>query len=83
MVGVPDPRTTDAEYYGFQESAADLTALIAALHFDSVVDELLTTTHGNLYTLNLVNRIAELSSNEQIRLAANPLSLLDFVAGLA
>ena len=55
----------DAEYYGFHESAADLTALIAALHFDSVVDELLATTHGNLYTLNLVNRIAELSTTSR------------------
>jgi hypothetical protein len=81
MVGVPDPGTADAEYYGFHESAADLTALITALHFDTVTDELLATTHGNLYTLNVVNRIAELSSNQQIRLAANPLTLLDFVAG--
>ena len=77
----PTSGTADAEYYGFHESAADLTALIAALHFDSVIDELLASTHGNLYTLNLVNRIAELSDNDQIRLAANPLSLLDFVAG--
>jgi hypothetical protein len=81
MVGVPDLETTQAEYYGFHESAADLTALIAALHFDSVIDELLATSHGNLYTLNLVNRIAELTGNDQIRLAANPLSLLDFVGG--
>jgi hypothetical protein len=81
MVGVPIPGNVDAEYYGFHESAADLTALIAALHFDTVNDELLATTHGNLYTLNVVNRIAELSSSHQIRLAANPLTLLHFVAG--
>ena len=81
VIGVPDPGTASAEYYGFHESAADLTALIAALHFDSVIDELLEESHGNLYTRNLVNRIAELSSNDQIRLAANPLSMLDFVRG--
>ena len=81
IVGVPDPHSANAEYYGFHESAADLVALVTALHFDTVTDELLNTTHGNLYTLNLVNRIAELSSNDQIRLAANPLSLLDFVSG--
>lgn len=81
MVGVPDPQTTDAEYFGFHESAADLTALIAALHFDSVIDDLLEKMHGNLYTLNFVNRIAELTDNEQIRLAANPLTLVDFTAG--
>jgi hypothetical protein len=81
VIGVPDPGTAGAEYYGFHESAADLTALIAALHFDSVIDDLLETSHGNLYTRNLVNRIAELTGNSQIRLAANPLSLLDFVDG--
>jgi len=81
VIGVPDPGTASAEYYGFHESSADLSALITALHFDSVIDELLETSHGNLYTRNLVNRIAELSANSQIRLAANPLSMLDFVHG--
>lgn len=81
MIGVPDPGTADAEYYGFHESAADVTALISALHFDTVADELLATTHGNLYALNVVNRIAELSRNEQIRLASNSLTLRDFVRG--
>lgn len=80
-IGVPDPGTASAEYYGFHESSADLAALVAGLHFESVIDELLETSHGNLYTHNLVNRIAELSSNTQIRLAANPLSMLDFVQG--
>ncbi|MDZ5697898.1 hypothetical protein [Chelativorans sp. M5D2P16] len=81
IVGVPDPQTARAEYFGFHESAADLTALIAALHFDSVIDDLLGSTRGNLYALNVVNRFAELTGNEQMRLAANPLTLLDFAAG--
>jgi len=80
-VGVPDPGTADAEYYGFHESAADLTALIAALNFESALDDLLETSHGNLYTFNYVDRIAELSRNDQIRMAANPVTLLDFVDG--
>ncbi|WP_198021774.1 hypothetical protein [Mesorhizobium sp. WSM3224] len=81
VIGVPDSGTASAEYYGFHESSADLAALVAALHFDSVIDELLETSHGNLYTRNLVNRIAELSRNSQIRLAANPLTMRDFVHG--
>ena len=81
VVGVPNPGAAAAEYYGFHESAADLTGLVASLHFESVIDELLETSHGNLYTRNLVNRIAELTGNSQIRMAANPLSLLDFVRG--
>lgn len=81
LLGAPRSGTANAEYLGFHESAADLTALIASLHFDSVVDELLFATRGNLYTLNLVNRIAELSVHSQIRLAANPLTLHDFARG--
>jgi hypothetical protein len=81
IVGVPDPGLADAEYYGFHESAADLTAMVTALNFDSVIDNLLESTRGNLYTLNVINRVAELSDNQQIRLAANSLSLLDFKRG--
>jgi hypothetical protein len=58
-VGVPPPATMTAEYRGFQESASDLVALVAVLHFDSVVDRLLRTSNGDLYTLNELNRIGE------------------------
>ncbi|MEP3280537.1 MAG: hypothetical protein ABJN26_02740 [Stappiaceae bacterium] len=81
MVGVASAQGETGEYYGFHESAADLTALIASLHFDSVLDDLLSKSRGNLYTYNLTNRIGELSANDQIRLAANPLTLADFMYG--
>jgi hypothetical protein len=80
-VGVPDPQRATGEYFGFHESAADLVALISSLHFDSVVDDLLLTTRGNLYTLNRLNRMAELSELEQIRIAANDRRLSEFVRG--
>ncbi len=80
-VGVPAEDAEAGEYFGFHESAADLVALMSVLHFDSVVDELLQTTGGNLYTLNKLNRFAELSENKQIRLAANTYTLSDFSAG--
>ena len=80
-VGTPVPATESPEYFGFQESAADMTALIAVLHFDSVVDRLLHDTHGNLYALNELNRIAELSEVEQIRIASNDRRMSDYVAG--
>lgn len=81
LMGAPDSGAEQSEYYGFHESAADITALIAALHFNSVVDELLTKTRGNLYTFNIANRIAELSGNEQIRSAANKLTMHQFADG--
>lgn len=80
-VGVPAENAEAGEYFGFHESAADLIALVSVLHFDSVVDELLETTGGNLYTLNKLNRFGELSENKQIRIAANTYTLSDFSAG--
>lgn len=80
-VGIPDLGRSTAEYLGFHESAADLVALIASLHFDSVVDNLLLSTRGNLYTLNALSRMAELSDQEQIRIAANDRRLAEFARG--
>lgn len=80
-VGIPDLGTARGEYFGFHESAADLIALVTTLHFDSVVDDLLIRTRGNLYTFNLLNRMGELSDNEEIRNAANAVRLSEFVSG--
>ena len=80
-VGIPSPERVSGEYYGFHESAADMAALVASLHFGSVVDDVLERTHGNLYTLNRLSRFAELSDNRQIRLAANNRTLSEFARG--
>ena len=80
-IGVPHPRGTTGEYFGFHESAADLVALISSLHFDSLVMRLLDNTHGNLYRLNNIVRMAELSGNKQIRIAANDVRLSEFEEG--
>ncbi len=81
IVGLPDPDLVHNDYYGFHESAADLVAIISSLHFDSVIDHLLANTRGNLYALNKINRVGELTQHEQIRVAANELTLWDFVGG--
>jgi hypothetical protein len=70
-VGIPQETTLTAAYVGFQESCADLVALVSVLHFDSFVKHLLESTQGNLYALNELNRIGELSKTEQIRIASN------------
>jgi hypothetical protein len=80
-LGLPTPATQQGEYFGFQESAADTTALVAALHFDSLLDHLLRETHGNFYTYNELDRFAELSPNDQIRLASNDVKLSEFSDG--
>jgi len=80
-VGIPTPATDQGEYHGFQESAADMTALVSVLHFESLTDHLLQQTHGNLFTYNELDRFAELSPGEQIRLASNAVKLSEFSAG--
>jgi hypothetical protein len=80
-VGLPVPELMEDEYFGFHESAADLVALLAVLHFDSVVERLLETTSGNLYTLNELNRFAELSEDEEIRIAGNGRRMSEFAKG--
>jgi hypothetical protein len=72
QVGVPetDQAATD-EYGGFQESGADLTAIIACLHFNSVVDHILENSKGNLFTVNELDRLGELPDGREIRVAFN------------
>lgn len=77
LLGTPPEDRVSAEYIAFHESASDCVAMIAVLHFDSVVDRLLERTHGNIYLPNELNRIGELSETEQLRLASQSLTLTD------
>jgi hypothetical protein len=80
-IGEPTNTTAVGEYYGFHEAAADLVSIVTATHFDSMVDELFAGTRGNLYVLNRLNRIGEVSSHSQIRLASNSVRLAAFAGG--
>ncbi len=80
-MGVPSTATERGEYFGFQESAADTTAMIAGLHFGSLGWRLMEETHGNLFTFNELDRFAEVSATEQIRLASNSVKMSQFAAG--
>ena len=78
QVGLPsDPHDDGIDYGGFQESGGDLTAIVASMHFDSVVDHLLQNTRGNLFTVNELDRVGELSDSRQIRIAFNSTRLSD------
>jgi hypothetical protein len=77
LIGTPPSGKGTAAYHAFHESAADCVAMIAVLHFDSVLDRLLERTRGNLYLPNELNRIGELSETLQIRQASNSLKLGD------
>jgi len=77
VLGVPVSDRPGVEYLSFHESAADCTAIVALLHFDAIVDDLLRSSRGNLYLPNELNRIGEVSSTQQFRLASNSLTLAD------
>lgn len=77
LFGTPPADRLSAQYLALHEWAADCVAMVAVLHFDSVVDRLLERTSGNLYLPNELNRIGELSETEQIRLATHSLTLAD------
>lgn len=81
LVGLPEPEAELPEYVGFHESAADTVSLLAAMHFGSVLDDVLESTRGNLYVTNRLARIAELTSTSQIRLASNKRTMREFAAG--
>lgn len=80
-IGEPEPEKETAEFLGFQESSSDIVSMIAILHFDSVIDEVLESTSGNLYMANNLNRFAETSPVDQIRMASNNSKLSEFSAG--
>jgi len=81
IVGVPHPDTELPEYLGFQESAADCVSLIAAMHFPSLIDNVLTETRGNLYLFNRLARFSEFSPHRQMRMASNQLTMRQFIHG--
>jgi hypothetical protein len=71
-VGFPSSAGSDTEEFGgFHESGGDLTALVACLHFNSVVDHMLKNSRGNLFTVNELDRMGELPGGREIRVAFN------------
>ncbi len=71
LCGFPENQVSSADFTPIHESTSDLISLFSFLHFDSGIDRLLRHCRGNLLVLNELNRIAELSSDRQIRLACN------------
>jgi hypothetical protein len=80
-VGMPRTDTLHGEHFGFHESSADMVSLIALMHFESALHGVLEASHGNLYSYNRLNRFAEVSDLDQLRLASNQLTLFDFADG--
>jgi hypothetical protein len=80
-LGAPAPGQLTSEFLAFHESFSDLTAMLTSLRLDGVVRRVLHRTGGNLYVLNEMSRIGELSGTQQIRVADNETRMAD-LAGL-
>jgi len=81
ILGVPSENAEFPEYEGFQEALSDCVSLIAAMHFPSVIDQVLDETSGNLYLSNRITRFSEFPGNRQIRNANNTRTMDEFVDG--
>ena len=65
------PRVKPMAFQAFDEASADLMAIEASLHFEEVVEHLMTNTRGNLFSTNILSRVGELNRREQVRNALN------------
>jgi hypothetical protein len=81
VLGVPRPEAEYPEYLGFQEAFSDCVSLIAAMHFPSVIENVLMETNGNLHRANRLSRFSEFSPHRQIRSANNKRTMDEFARG--
>ena len=77
IIGIPTDISASTSYFAYHEAASDMVAIISVMHFNSVVDRLLSDTHGNLYATNELNRVGEESQTRQIRMASNSRKMSD------
>ena len=61
------PARKPLAFQAFDEASADLIAVVASLHFEEVVEHLMTHTRGNLFSTNILSRVGELNRRRQVR----------------
>jgi hypothetical protein len=76
-MGAPPPERIHEQFLGYHESFADTIALLSSIHFASARARLLQETHGNLYIHNVLNRLAATGPHQQIRMAANKVTMAE------
>jgi hypothetical protein len=81
VLGAPEEGHLTGAFLALHEAFADMVAAISVLYFDSAQEHMLQQTNGNLYALNLMSRLGELSGSDQVRVLDNDVSLSD-LAGL-
>lgn len=81
LLGIPPPPFRDGEFRGFHEAMADVVAILSAAGLPPVARDVLERTRGNLYVANEIGRLAELAPGDQLREAANSVTLEQFRDG--
>ena len=81
IVGEPDPARRRRSIWASRRPSPISSALLVAAHLDPVVDQVMQRTRGNLYVANELNRLGELSSTTQIRIASNATRMSEFALG--
>ncbi|QTL47330.1 hypothetical protein [Priestia aryabhattai] len=77
-IGWPKSKSKETkEYHGHHEAFGDLVAIVAVMHFNSVVDRILKSTKGNLFSINELSRMGEVSESREIRRAFNDKKISD------
>jgi hypothetical protein len=66
-----------SDFLAYHESIADLVSKLSLLHFDAALDLILRRSRGNLYIMNELDRIGEVSSEKQLRMASHSLKMPD------
>ncbi|WP_051236891.1 hypothetical protein [Paenibacillus pinihumi] len=71
IIGWPQHQEETEEYHGHHEAFGDLIAIVSVMHFDTVIEYLLSHTKGNLFSKNELSRVGELDQSHEIRMAFN------------
>jgi hypothetical protein len=72
-----DPRASGDAFRAFHEGFADIAAMLVALHHDGFLHVVIAETKGDIFSVNALSCIGEVTRTKTIRNAMNNLRLAD------
>ncbi len=70
-VGIPGMSGKSSQYNGFLRSSIDIATIVSLLHFQKVLDHVLDSSAGNIFSINELNRLGDLAQSQLFRAAFN------------
>jgi hypothetical protein len=74
---VADPRAPGEAFRAFHEGFSDVAAMLVALHHDTFLRSVIAETQGDIFSVNALTSIGEVTCTKTIRNAMNNLRLAD------